>query len=188
MSATPSCCTAISLTIIATGNFTFTDISLGRLPAGMERRRLEEEGVSEDLPKGHGRNVSVISLNHECNIIRNHNAAIPAQYFKSCLVFMLPCRSYNINSSTEGVKVSNSGRSASRREKITNIHIQTWRCHIGKCYGAAPSARAIVFPGQACLPPSVTLVLPYYFLWCSLVLSLMLLFFSSPPSPNAICQ
>lgn len=89
---------------------------------------------------------------------------------------MLPGWSYNTYRSMEDVKVSNSARCISGKEKITNIHTWMWRCHIGKCYGAAPRARRIVFPGQACPPWSVMLMFLYYFLWRPLALSLMLLF------------
>lgn len=69
------------------------DTHFPRTSAPKRRRRLEEKGFKKFCPKGGGRNVSVISLSgsHECNITLNPNAAIPAQYFKRCLVLMPPC-------------------------------------------------------------------------------------------------
>lgn len=166
---------------VATGTRTLIQIFHGHLPwndGGWKRK---------GLPKGGGRNVSVISPSgsHECAMIPNQNAAIAAQYFKRCLALMPPCWGHNIDGSMGNVKVSNSARRISGGKKITHIHTQTWRYHIGKCWSAAPSERGIVFPGQACPLPSFTLVLLYYFLWRLLALSLMLLFLHSP---NAICQ
>ena len=89
---------------VATGTLALIQIFHGHLPAERRRwwRRLGEKGVWEILPKGGGRNVSVISLecgSHECNIILKQNAAIPAQYFKRCLVLMPPCWGHNIDGS-----------------------------------------------------------------------------------------
>lgn len=71
---------------VATGTRTLIQIFHGHLPwndGGWKRK---------GLPKGGGRNVSVISPSgsHECAMIPNQNAAIAAQYFKRCLALMPP--------------------------------------------------------------------------------------------------
>lgn len=68
---------------VATGTLTLIQIFHGHLP------RNDGGWKRKGLPKGGGRNVSVISLSgsHECAIIPNQNAAIAAQYFKRCLGF-----------------------------------------------------------------------------------------------------
>lgn len=87
---------------IATGTLTLIQIFHGHLPwndGGLERKGLENS--AQRRRKKCGCNIR----EWECNIILNQNAAIPAQYFKTCLLLMPSCWVYNINASYGNVKL-----------------------------------------------------------------------------------